>query len=230
MLFSNNFYVLDSETGGFPGTAGFRPVEIALLKCVNNNITLRHFLLDPTDDPTFMINPGAQAVHGITMEKVCSEGVPIKTGIQSLHAELTKNQLPIWGHNGIKFDFPLLHNEFTRYQLAPIPEHRLYDTAAWYKSRKLNITQNPGESFHAFGLRVLDYKQKGLFFSLNHIVNTVPIGLEVKEGQIQTDQSLGIPKELADDLAKLGAHRAGFDVLVTYALLKYLQKSEKSQT
>lgn len=58
--------VLDTETTGLEWKAGHRVIEIACVEMVNRQLTGRHFhhYLNPDRD----IDPGAQEVHGITLE------------------------------------------------------------------------------------------------------------------------------------------------------------------
>lgn len=227
-LFTPDYFVLDFETGGFSGTNGFRPVEIAVLSFVGGKTSLRSTLVNPYDDPYFEISPDAEQVHGISREKVLQHGQPAKDLMLGVHAYLNRPEhakLPIWAHNGVKFDFPLFNSEAARYGLPPLPTSRLRDSAALYKGRAMGTKQQPGESMHAYFLRVLNTPKRGLLFNLKFISDTMFLGLNRKNPEDQNseliaDPSLGMSNETLQKLGSLGAHRAGYDVALTHALVQ----------
>jgi DNA polymerase III epsilon subunit-like protein len=227
-LFTDDYFVLDYETGGFAGTPGFRPVEAALLTYRGGVVTLRHHVVDPTDDPSFFVSPGAEDLHHIGMTKIAAEGVPAKhiaEGLQEKFAALPN--LPIWGHNCVQFDRLLLERECDRYRLDKPNPFRWRDSAALYKAHKMAVAQLPDERYFEYFARVLGMRRRGLYFSLKHVLETEKLGISVENVDVApvvvVDPSLGVPQAVADEVVRLGAHRAAFDVLVTHALIQKMQ-------
>lgn len=227
-LFTPDYFILDYETGGFSGTRGFRPVEIAVLLFRGGKTTLRSTIINPYDDPDFQLSPDAEKVHGISEAEMRKNGRPAKEATEALHAYLNKPEhadLPIWAHNGAKFDFPLYNTEAGRYGLPMLKQSRLRDSAALYKGRIMGTKPQPGETLHAYFLRVLNTPRRGLLFNLKLIAETELIGLNRKDpndpsSPLIADPSLGMSDETLEKLGSLGAHRAGYDVAVTHALVQ----------
>lgn len=227
-MFTDDYFVLDYETGGFYGTNGFRPVEVALLAFKNGVVKLRHYIVDATDDPYFRVSEGAEAVHHIGMAKIAAEGVPAKTIATSLHEIITSlGDLPIWGHNCSQFDRPLMEMECQRYQLEPPGWNRWRDSAALYKAHKMGVARFKDEPLQDYFSRILSMRRKGLYFSLKHVLETEKLGITLDDAGeapvLTVDPKLGLPADVASEILKLGAHRAAFDVLVTHALIQAMR-------
>lgn len=111
--------VLDTETTGLEARLGHRIIEVGCVELVNRRLTGRHFhrYLNPERD----IDPGAQAVHGISREQLLD-----KPRFAEVAAELLEflRGAELIIHNAA-FDVEFLDAEFARLtdaQPAPIRE------------------------------------------------------------------------------------------------------------
>ncbi len=227
-LFTDDYVVLDYETGGFAGTSGFRPVEVAILEYRSGVVSARSTIVNPMD-PGFILSDGAEKTHGISMTKIAAEGKPARAVAERMHEELSAHDLPIWAHNGVKFDIPLFDQECARYGKKPFHRSRFRDSAALFKGRALGAEPFADETLYQYFVRVLNTPKKGLKFALDFISEVVDVGLrkiECEDGMptLEAHPSLGIPNELLRQVEQLGAHRAKYDVLLTHAVIQTLKK------
>jgi DNA polymerase-3 subunit epsilon len=100
--------ILDTETTGLSPKAGHRIIEIGCVELVNRRLTGNHFhyYLNPDRE----IDPGAQAVHGITSQFLADKP-RFKEIIDSLIEYIKDAQIII--HNA-DFDLGFLDSEFER--------------------------------------------------------------------------------------------------------------------
>jgi DNA polymerase III subunit epsilon len=98
--------ILDTETTGLSPKAGHRVIEIGCVELVNRRLTGNHFhyYLNPDRE----IDPGAQAVHGITAEFLADKP-RFKDIIESLIEYVQDAEIII--HNA-EFDLGFLDHEF----------------------------------------------------------------------------------------------------------------------
>ena len=80
------------------------------------NITIHNYLRKPTD--FLSISPGAQAVHGISFEKIMNEGIEFKTILDANLLQVLNNTDVFISHN-TSFDFYVLLNELYRLRCWP---------------------------------------------------------------------------------------------------------------
>lgn len=98
-----------------------RIIEIGYYYSVNfdpnvDNITIHNYLRKPTDFTS--ITPGAQAVHGISYEKIMNEGIEFKTILDTKLLNVLNNTDIFISHN-TSFDFYVLLNELYRLKYWP---------------------------------------------------------------------------------------------------------------
>lgn len=98
--------ILDTETTGLSPKAGHRVIEIGCVELVNRRLTGNHFHYYLNPDRA--IDPGAQAVHGITSEFLADKP-RFKDIIESLIEYVKDAEIII--HNA-DFDVGFLDNEF----------------------------------------------------------------------------------------------------------------------
>lgn len=142
----NNFIVYDLETGGFD-LKSHGIVEIAL-------VAIDHISLEVVDEYCKIIQPynmasgklaeytsGAQDIHGVSVERMRSEGLPAETVVRDIIAFFTKHKIKskkpiIAGHNIHKFDNPRLEAFLATFgqklsQLTDVEDS--IDTLKWAK-------------------------------------------------------------------------------------------------
>ena len=224
-IFTDDYYVFDYETAGLPNAGrNFRPLEIGALRFVGGRATVRTFLVNPfADDPQFAIDPGAEAVHHISADMVKTAGVAPDDATGRLLA-LLDGDLPIWTHNGTQFDFPLLRAECARGRRTAPTVVRQRDSAALYKGRKLGLRPDDFRDFNEFAETALSTRRRGLFFNLPLLVRELPLGIRQTEQGVDVDYDrLGLDPTEVDPLLRAGAHRTGFDVIATHALVQWLR-------
>jgi len=234
-FFTPDYFVLDYETGGLPNTDNFRPIEVGLLSFRAGRATVDTFMVNPfVDDKFFSIHPTAQTVHGISAEMIRKDGLSPAAATARALATLTTGNEQIWTHNGWNFDFPLLEAECLRSGATPPAALRLRDSAAVYKALKLGIDPRNFASFNAFASHVFGMRRKGLFFNLMHIADELDLGVTLlRDPQTQQvlraeidHERLGLNPDDVRLIEQQGAHRAGFDVIVTHALVLWASRSK----
>jgi DNA polymerase III subunit epsilon len=106
--------VLDTETTGLDASQGHRIIEIGCIEISERKVTTKtlHHYIDPERD----IDPGAQAVHGISREDLA--GKPRFADVaQEIADFITGAQIVI--HNAA-FDVGFLNAEFARLKMPPV--------------------------------------------------------------------------------------------------------------
>ena len=214
----------DFETGGFLNSSGARPIEQAVLKYVDGVAEITTVLVNPFfDDPSFAISAGAERIHGLSRDLVEKEGVHSKEALQIFN-DVVGPSLPVWAHNGCGFDFLIHEAESARYKLTPLSRDRWRDSAALYKGWKLKRLPKAGEPLPWYFQKVLDVRCKGLLFNLGYLCDELDLGIRSEHGDGWDFGSLGLTASSYSSVAELGAHRAGFDCVLTHALIQWMQK------
>lgn len=237
-VFTDDYYVFDYETGGFLETAGGRPVEVGLLRYVNGVAKIHSYLVDPTqDDTSFVIDMGAQQAHGISLEMIKKAGCHPKQAAQVMLKAMDDADLPVWTHNGVRFDFPLLRKECQKYGLSPIESPRWRDSAAIYKAWKIGMYPDQYPSLVKFFQAALAVRRRGLLYNLAFLATELPLGVTLLDGdgnatkdigQVQgwsVDPALGLDTTELQKVENQGLHRAAFDCVVTHGLVQWCKKN-----
>lgn len=109
--------ILDTETTGLEISLGHRIIEIAAVEMVNRRLTNNHFhqYLNPGRE----IDPGAQQVHGISLDFL-QDKPPFKDVVQNFLAYVTGGELVI--HNA-PFDVGFLNYELGLLGMQPIQHY-----------------------------------------------------------------------------------------------------------
>lgn len=225
-VFSDDYYVLDFETGGFLNTSGGRPVEMAVLEFVDGKARITSTLVNPLlDDDSFQIAEQAENVHGISRALIEKEGMHPEHALR-LFLEQVGSELPVWAHNGCGFDFPLHESESARYGSSSLERSRFRDSAALYKGWKMDRFPAPGENLHTYFTEVLRTRRQGLYFNLDFLSKELDLGVRRERGgSVAWDFSdLGLSEEESAEISSLGAHRAAFDCILTHALIQWMSR------
>lgn len=116
--------ILDTETTGLNPQDGHRIVEIGGLEMVNRVATGRtyHVYINPERD----IPPDAQAIHGISNERIANE--PIFADLVDGFLEFIEDS-PLIIHNA-PFDMGFINAELLGCDRSPLPMERAVDTLA----------------------------------------------------------------------------------------------------
>lgn len=186
-----NYCVFDFETTGLSPEKD-HIIEIGALKKVEGR---------PDEIKSWLVKwPGVQVtqttidITGITQEMVDTGGWDPDRAFMDFF-EFAGN-LPLVGHNIVRFDLPFLFSTMDRLLFAKFDRHEAaencVDTAALYKAKKLGAERMWNETFHQFAVRVLEIRAFGVKYN---------VGICCDE--------LGIDKNLGQ------AHRAGGDVILT---------------
>ena len=122
---------------------------------------------------------------GITDQLLAREGKPIDDALLWLKNRM--GDLPLVGHNVIRFDrgFLLEATRQHRRTVSPedraldevddLPAYRFIDTMALFKGYKLCLKPSPGESHYQYSQRVLQTPARGIRFSLGYACNDVGV-------------------------------------------------------
>lgn len=139
------------------------------------------------------VPPEVQRLTGITPELLAQEAIPLRPALERFFADC--GELPLVGHNVVRFDAFFLESACLRAGLAPPARGRYRDTAALYKAQKLLLRRRPDQDHWAFACEALDRPAPGLRYALARCC-----------------AELGIP------LAGVSRHRAAGDVTLTQQL------------
>lgn len=228
-IFTDDYYLLDFETGSLPGNPNFRPVEVGLLRHQGGKTKVWTSLVNPKlDDPNFVIDLGAQEIHHITQDMLDKDGISTAKMVEMIQKGIGQDDLPLWAHNGVPFDYPLLDSEYQKQGVPRVKRERLRDSAGIYKGWRINRHPDQYPNLLEYFRAVLNTRVKGLLFNLNHLVTTLTdLGLIVvrdDDGRAlgwQVEERLGIDAEQQRKLASVGFHRCGFDVVATHAVVQW---------
>lgn len=115
---------LDLETTGLEQSKGHRIIEVAcLLYDADSENLLGKYV--QRINPQRSIDPGAQAVHGISFDMVSA--CPTWEEVAPKVVKIMQKSNLIVAHNGIGFDLPFTAGELLRIGL-PIPDVKVFDT------------------------------------------------------------------------------------------------------
>lgn len=137
------YSISDTETTGFKKAGQLvqigqaRIVQVAMLLCdeEGNHMTEFSTLIKPDG---WTISEGAQAVHGISMEKCERYGIPMKTALKTIHEIMRQSKLLIF-HNE-DFDWGLFQIEYAYAGVEPPPINRYCTMLS-----SMNICNLPGK-------------------------------------------------------------------------------------
>lgn len=115
---------LDIETTGLDQAKGHRIIEVAaILYDLDTERELGRWV--QRINPQRSIDPGAQAVHGISFEDVAAS--PVWSDVAPKLAKVMDRSDLIVAHNGEGFDLPFIGAEFLRIGIA-LPNVKCFDT------------------------------------------------------------------------------------------------------
>ena len=200
-----NLIVWDLETTGFVDNPEARIIEIGAVHVKDGEIVERKsWLLNHNIEIPEVIT----GITNITKEMIDAEGIDPELAIREFLIFLNKEEYHLT-HNGYRFDIPFFVKEIRRmWSFLPEIMHLSLerelrdfgqDSAAMYKAKKLNTTQQPIEDFKDFADRVLNTKAYGVKYNVS----------------IACD-------ELGIDRSQINLHRALGDVELTYEIYKKL--------
>ncbi len=144
---------------------------------------------------------------GITKELIDAEGKDPKTCIEEFLSILLSNQEAAHlTHNGLRFDIEWLAYHAAKTLGWTVGEHKQFldslnqraiDSAVFVKAKKLDMQRQWNETFHAWGMRVMNRIAKGVKYNVALCV-----------------------EELGIDASKVTAHRALGDCEMTHEIYK----------
>jgi DNA polymerase-3 subunit epsilon len=102
---------LDIETTGLEWDKGHRIIEVAALLYDLDTGDLKGSFIKRVN-PQRPIDPGAQAVHGITFEALSGEAT--FDVVAPMLSRVLQNSVAIVAHNGVGFDIPFVNSELAR--------------------------------------------------------------------------------------------------------------------
>lgn len=139
---------LDTETTGLYPDQGHRIIEIAAVEIFNRRPTQRHFHVYV--NPEREIDPGAQAVHGISAEFL--QDKPLFTQVADPLLEFISGAELII-HNA-PFDVGFLNMELSRCERAPLEQHveSIVDTLKMAKASRPGQRNNLDALCRHFGI------------------------------------------------------------------------------
>lgn len=138
-----------------------------------------------------------QKLTGITPELLAREAIPLRPALERFFADC--GELPLVGHNVVRFDAFFLESACGRAGLTPPSRGRYRDTAALYKAQRLSLRRRPDQDHWAFACEALDRPAPGLRYALARCCT-----------------------ELGISLAGIAQHRAAGDVTLTQQLFARL--------
>ena len=169
-----NYTVLDLETTGL-NLAKAEILELALMRVTAGVPAETYAWVLKVSGP---LDPEVVRITGITDGMVESLGADPTLTLNIAH-QLIGKDLPLVGHNILRFDHPILLRTARQLNL-PLKEDlgldRIVDTAALYKGFKMGIRPPAGVSHLAYASRVLDQRVYGLRYNLAEACKVLGIG------------------------------------------------------
>ena len=162
----NRYVVFDTETTGLDPLKE-RIVEYGAIK-IDNGKMLDSFVRivnQPVEMPEVVAR-----IHGITTERMRSEGIDPKEAAQKLCRYI--NGWPVIGMNNIAFDYGFLECELTRHNLPRVELTNWYDVGMWHKGICIGQNWDEKEPFFRYALRLRDIRARGVKYNLNHLAKT----------------------------------------------------------
>lgn len=200
MEFPKDYVVFDFETTGLSRSEGARVLEVGALKVKGGVQEQFECLIKGQVVPAKITE-----LTSITQEMADTQGIDLREAFDKFTAFI--EDLPLIGHNIIKFDFKFLSQWALDAGMTGLSiieaerrwSRRCVDTAALFKAKELGRIHNPEIEDHiVFMTGILQTPVKGLKFNVGHCCS-----------------SLGIPN--VD-----GQHRAMADILLTNEIYKKL--------
>ncbi len=210
--------VLDTETTGLEAAQGHRIIEIGCIEVFERKVTTKtlHHYIDPERD----IDPGAQAVHGISREDLA--GKPRFADVAQEIAEfITGAEIVI--HNAA-FDVGFLNAEFARLKMPPVATiafvtDSLVIARAQFPGKRNSLdalcerlgVDNSGRTHHG---ALLDAQLLAeVYISLTRGQDSLSIDFEESDQKIAAVAYTGVVHAQTADANEQAAHEAYLDTL-----------------
>ena len=202
MQYPKSYLVWDLETTGLDPKRD-RILEVAFTSVVDGRVTSEYSAILNHD---IEIPEEASRIHGITKEKTLLEGRNPAEVLDILVEEIDACQMMVT-HNGIMFDRFFLMEELLRLGYHPLRVELIgkkmaeyhFDTAGFFKARKLGLEQQENESFADLAQRAFNVRAYGLKYNVKACC-----------------EDLGV------DMTGIAQHRAMGDVILTQRIYKKL--------
>jgi len=185
--------VWDLETSGFEAPE-CKILEIGCFIIRGEEIERKHWVLNNNIE----IPEKITEITGITKEIIEAEGRDPKECLEEFLPLFWKCNKNIT-HNGIKFDIPFLVNyaasilgwtEDNKTAVKLLYRLTAFDTAVYFKAKKLGMEQKPSEPFPVFSDRVMDVRAYGVKYNLGLCVEELGIKIDVKQHRAMADVEL----------------------------------------
>lgn len=183
---------LDVETTGLKQAEGHRIIEIAikLYRYSPSTGASPAGQFEQRINPGRSIEPGAQAVHGISFEML--EGMPRWEEVAPKVVKLMGACDVVVAHNGDEFDMPFIANELLRVG-QPVPDVRTVDTmlnGTW--ATPLGKMPNLGELCFASGVDYDKSKAHAAMYDVDVMMECFFFGLKGGFYKLPTEMYMGI--------------------------------------
>ncbi len=122
------------------------------------------------------VPPEVQKLTGITPQLLEREAIPLRQALDRFFADC--GELPLVGHNVVRFDAYFLEAACRLAGLAAPARGRYRDTAALYKAQKLALRRRPDQDHWAFACEALDRPAPGLRYALARCCSELGIALD----------------------------------------------------
>ena len=173
---------MDVETNGFGRDDEVHVVQLGWCLVENCEVTDRYGLyICPDGD--YVMQEGAEAVHGISKEFLKDNGSKASEVwpqiLEFVHRTASTGSAFV-GHN-FKYDIERMENEFRRYAPTPFTFRdygNIIDTGAVYKAWKMGWKRRQNESTFDFMMRTLNHRQRGLKWNLDVAAEAMALGNE----------------------------------------------------
>lgn len=208
ILYPKNYCVFDFETSGLDPTKD-RIIQIGALKIVDGKQDQCSWFIKYEDN--FKIPELITKITGITDSMVDVVGIRFEDAWKDFVQFV--GDLPMVGHNIIRFDIPFLENAQRNYLSIPWRyffgsddrdldkdyHNKCIDTAGQFKAKKLNLDRRYDETLYDFWSRALEVRVPGLKYNVGVVCD-----------------------ELGIDKTEVQQHRAEGDVYLTNEIYKKL--------
>jgi DNA polymerase III alpha subunit (gram-positive type) len=179
--YPEKYIIFDIETTGFSGKTD-KVTEIGAIKIVDDKVI---------SEFNVMFNWDIEIPKKITELTTITKQMLDENGIEPLKAineflEYIGTDIPLIGHNVIRFDIPFLIGNFEA--LAKLKLHeRVVDTAAEYKASKIKAQRKAGELHHQFANRILSHQHYGVKYS----IDTACVEFNIDKSKITRHRAVG---------------------------------------
>lgn len=200
MNLPDQYVVFDFETSGLDHRRN-KVIEIGALKINSKKEPLSLSVL--IYRPELVLDAVIIETTGITDETL-KWGIGEELAAYQLRAFI--EDLPLVGHNALRFDLLFLQQLFEPYFKKEVKEERIVDTAAMYKIWKLGYKPDKNKLIHQWSKDILDMKTPGVKYNL---------GLVSKELEVKVDEKQ--------------QHRALYDCNLTMQVYEVLKSKLNGQ-